>query len=457
MGDNRIMEKIQLQKNQVYEITITSLGQEGQGVGRIGDMVVFVDEMLPQETGDIKIIKVQKNYAIGKLLKLKVQSSDRAEPPCPVYGKCGGCSMMHLRYPAQLAAKRERVASALQRIGGIPDAQSMVRDTLGAKEVYHYRNKAQYPFGGFYQKRSHFKVCTNQCLLQSPVADGIKNLVEAFVLDEKISIYQEERGKGLYRHTVIRQGRRTGEIMVILVINGKVFPKLQHLKEALLCAYPGIKSILINQNTRQTNVILGPESTLVYGRDFIEEQLLGLTFKISAHSFFQVNTHQAEVLYRTAILYADTQPEDTVFDLYCGTGSIGLCFARQVKELIGIEIVEQAVQDAVENAKRNGIENASFFAGKAEEVGPKLIAMGKRADIVILDPPRKGCDAGLLHSVARMAPRRIVYVSCDPATLARDVAILAEEGYLPQKAQPVDLFCQTHHVESVVLLTKVHK
>lgn len=451
---------IPVEKNKTYEVFVDALGSSGEGIGRLDGFTVFIEGALPGETVRMLMLKVKKSYGYGKLLEILTPSSERREPRCPVARQCGGCQLQSLSYGAQLAYKARKVKDDLERIGRLEGIS--VRDTLGMETPWRYRNKAQFPVGrrtggscaiGFYAKRSHRIVETPVCFLQDACNDEIVRIVREFIEEYRIPPYDEERHAGLARHILTRIGKKSGEIMVCIVINGNSLPHSAELVERLRVV-PGLASVVLNVNKEKTNAILGREIIPVWGKPTISDELDGLSFEISPLSFYQVNPVQTEALYRKAVELAGLNGTETVLDLYCGIGTMSLFFARKAKQVLGVEIVEQAVADAKANAKRNGIENAEFAAGAAEEIVPGWVRNGISADVVVVDPPRKGCDAQLLETILQIAPEKIVYVSCNPATLARDLAVLAESEYHVKDVQPVDMFPMTAHVETVVLLQK---
>jgi 23S rRNA (uracil1939-C5)-methyltransferase len=453
------------EKNKNYITEITGMTHEGQGVGRIDGFAVFVDGALEGEQAEIKIIKLNKSYAVGKLINVLRSSPDRTAPFCGAYKRCGGCSLQHMDYKAQLIFKKKLVSDSLERIGGLKNVA--VHDTIGMDTPFNYRNKAQFPVAavngniitGFYAARSHDVIQSEKCGIQDVISDRIRKVVGSFICEKGISVYDEKTGRGLVRHIMTRVGFNTGEVMVVLVINGSSLPHADELVRLLTKAGENgdsgegvVKSIYLNMNTKNTNVILGDKNILLYGSETITDTIGKYKFNISPHSFFQVNPVQTEVLYRKALEYAGLTGTETVFDLYCGTGTISLFLSEKAAKVIGVEVVEAAVDDARKNAVINGVSNAEFFVGEAEKVVPDLYGKGLRADVVVLDPPRKGCDESLLQLLADMQPDRIVYVSCNPSTLARDLKFLAEHGFNIQEAQPVDMFPWTSHVECVVLM-----
>ena len=447
------MEK--LRQDQIYTGTVEGYSSEGLGIVRLNGAVVFVPGAVRGERVDLKITKVMKTAAAGRIVKIHKHSPERAEPECPYYGRCGGCDFQHLTYPEELWAKRQRVQDAITRLGG---SDVEVEDILGAKDPTHYRNKSQYPVGadgaiGFFQERSHKVVPVERCLIQPEAADQTAGAVRTWMRRYKISAYDETSGKGLVRHVYVRVNRK-GESLCCLVVNGKGVPREPELVALVRAAAPGTVGVLINSNTRRGNVVLGDRYRTVWGQDFLMDTLRGLTFKLSVPSFYQVNPAQTEVLYGKALEFAALTGKETVLDLYCGIGTITLCMAGSAKRVIGAEIVPEAIEDAEENARRNGIENAAFFCGDAADVAARLEADGLRPDVVTVDPPRKGLAPEVIHSVAAMGPDRVVYVSCDPATLGRDVKLFAEAGYVLRRACAVDMFPGTRHVETVALLTQ---
>ena len=451
-----------VEKNEVYTLEIIDIGTNGEGIAKIDDFVIFIPDAVTGDLVDVKMLKVKKNMAYGKVIQMVRPSENRSETLCPITGKCGGCQLQHINYESQLEWKRKKVYNAITRIGGIKDVQ--VEPTLGMENPYYYRNKAQYPIRkigdeiqiGFFASRSHRVIDWDRCVIQDARCEEIIKAVKAFLQEENISIYDETSHKGLVRHLIIKTAYYTKEIMVALVINGNKLPKSEKLI-AKLEVIPEIKSLLINQNKRQTNVILGDEVEVLKGKDYIIDQIGDLSFKISLLSFFQVNPLQTKVLYDKALEYAELTGEETVWDAYCGIGSISLFLAQKAKKVYGVEIVEPAIVNARENAALNQVSNVEFFVGKAEEVIPEEYQQGIVADTIVVDPPRKGCDTKLLDTLVEMSPKKIVYVSCDPATLGRDLGYLVERGYCVEKVQPVDMFAHSTHVETVVLMTKVEK
>lgn len=448
-----------LEKNQTILIDITGFTSEGGGVGHFEGMAVFVPGAAKGDRVQCLIIKAKKNYAIGKILKIVKPAKIRTTPDCHVFPRCGGCVFRHIRYSAELELKHQRVQDAFSRLGHIDIPPEPI---VGADDIDRYRNKAQFPVRkdggmvsiGFFAERSHRVVDCHNCLLQPAEFETILDLFADWIQQEKITVYDETAHAGLLRHIYIRKAFATGEIMVCAVVNGRALSAQESLIQKLI-TLPAVKSIAVNYNTEDTNVILGSKYDILWGSEFIEDELCGVRVRLSPLSFYQVNRAQAEKLYQKAAEYAGLTGKETVIDLYCGAGTIGLSMARQAKRLIGVEIVPEAVKDARENAANNGIQNAEFLCADAAEAAVTLQKRGIAADVVILDPPRKGCEPELLETVAQLAPQRIVYVSCDPATLARDCALLSEKGYRVQELTPFDLFPRTAHVECVVSMSRV--
>ena len=445
----------QLKENSIYTGTVEGYSSEGLGIVRLDGAVVFVPRTVRGEEIDLRITKVMKTCAAGEVVKLRKASPERTKPECPYFGQCGGCDFQHMSYTEELRAKRQRVQDALTRLGGT-DLQ--VEEILGAKDPTHYRNKSQYPVGpggtiGFYKARSHQVVGVDCCLIQSETSDKTAKAVGDWMRRYKISAYDERTGKGLVRHIYVRVNRK-GESLCCVVANGKQLPREPELVAFIRAAAPRTVGVVLNTNTKKGNVILGEKYRTLWGQDFLMDTLCGLRFKLSVPSFYQVNRDQAEVLYGKALEFAGLTGEETVLDLYCGTGTITLCMAAKAKQVIGAEIVPPAIADAKENAARNGIENAEFFCGDAADIAAKLEQDGLRPDVITVDPPRKGLSPEVIVSVAAMGPERVVYVSCDPATLGRDVKLFAELGYQAVRACAVDMFPGTRHVEAIVSLQR---
>lgn len=453
-----------LQKNQILTLRIERLSSDGSGVAHSADgEAVFVPGTAPGDEARVRIVKDCGRYAFGILDELLTPSPDRIPVDCPVAGPCGGCSLRHLDYAAELRAKQESVLDAFRRIGGL---EVPVLDILPSPDVDRYRNKVQFPVGidkngvpciGFYAGRTHRIVPCPDCKLQPSVLNEIGNALCAFFAQQGIRPYDEQSGKGLVRHIFLRRGAHSGQIMVCLVCTRAKLPHAEQLCTALRGQFPAISTILLNVNAKNTNVILGSENHILYGPGYIEDTLCGVPVRLGPLSFYQVNTLAAERLYGVAAQYAQLTPDDTLLDLYCGMGTIGLSMAGQCRELIGVEIVPEAIESAKANAARMGKAVAAksrFFCADAGQAATQLAAEGLHPDIVMLDPPRKGCDEATLSAVVRMAPRRVVYVSCNPATAARDAAWLEQNGYHAEKVQPVDLFPRTKHCECVIALSK---
>ena len=454
-----------LQKNQILTLRIERLSSDGSGVAHSADgEAVFVPGTAPGDEARVRIVKDCGRYAFGILDELLTPSPDRIPVDCPVAGPCGGCSLRHLDYAAELRAKQESVLDAFRRIGGL---EVPVLDILPSPDVDRYRNKVQFPVGidkngvpciGFYAGRTHRIVPCPDCKLQPSVLNEIGNALCAFFAQQGIRPYDEQSGKGLVRHIFLRRGAHSGQIMVCLVCTRAKLPHAEQLCTALRGQFPAISTILLNVNAKNTNVILGSENHILYGPGYIEDTLCGVPVRLGPLSFYQVNTLAAERLYGVAAQYAQLTPDDTLLDLYCGMGTIGLSMAEQCRELIGVEIVPEAIESAKANAARMGEAVAAksrFFCADAGQAATQRAAEGLHPDIVMLDPPRKGCDEAPLSAVVRMAPRRVVYVSCNPATAARDAAWLEKNGYHTEKMQPVDLFPRTKHCECVLLMSKV--
>lgn len=450
-----------LSKNKEYIVDIVDIGQGGVGIGKYEGFTVFVDGGLVQDKIKVKITKSKKNYAVGDMIEIIEKSPFRVARKCSEnLRQCGGCQIQELDYQKQLDIKTNEVKQVISRIGKLDDV--VIHDTLGMEHPFRYRNKAQFPIQkkdnmpviGFYKKKSHDLISTDECIIQHEVNDKIIKIIKTYIRAYNASIYDEKTHKGLLRHVVTKVGFTTGEVMIVLVANGKKLPYLKELASVLKENIPGFKTLVVNVNTQKTNVILGKENIVAYGDGMIRDYIGELVFEISPLSFFQVNPLQTEVLYNKALEYANLGENDTVFDIYCGIGTISLFLAQKAKKVYGIEIVEDAIKDAKRNAKINNMDNVEFYVGKAEEVVPKMYKEGKRANVVVVDPPRKGCDEKVLDTIISMQPDRVVYVSCNPSTLARDLAYLNERGYKCHEIQPVDMFPHSVHVENVAWLSK---
>ena len=453
--------KDNFKKNDLVTLEITDLGSSGEGIGKVDGFTLFVKDALIGDVIQAKIIKLKKNYGYGRLMEIVIPSPARVEARCLKARACGGCQIQPLDYEKQLEYKENKVGGLLERVGKIRDY--VMEPIIGMEEPWHYRNKAQFPVGkdkdgkiitGFYAGRTHSIVPLDKCFIQHPLNEQIMSIVQRWMEEFNISSYDEVSHKGLVRHIFTRIGKYTEEVMVCLVINGKKIPKEAELIERLK-QIPGIKSICLNVNRENTNVILGKDIQCLWGQPYITDKIGEISYRISPLSFFQVNPIQTQKLYATALEYAGLTGKETVWDLYCGIGTISLFLAQAAKKVYGVEIVPEAIRDAQENARLNHIENAEFFVGKAEEVLPEQYEKnGVYADVIVVDPPRKGCDEKLLACMVQMAPETIVYVSCDPATLARDLNYLSNHGYKVKKVRCTDMFPHSVHVETVVLLSQ---
>lgn len=448
-----------ISKNEEYEVEIIDNGYNGEGIAKIDGFTVFVPNAIKGEVVRILIVKVLSSHAFSKILEIEKKSEFRQEIDCATYKRCGGCDLRHIKYEQTLKMKQNAVQALVNKT---LKNKIEVKETLGMENPFFYRNKAQYPVGvnkegepiiGVFANRTHEVIPIKNCLIQNPKSEAIAKFILEFIKEKNISIYNEKTGKGFFRHIVIKVGIKTNEIMCIFVINGKKFPYEEELVEKLKQNYPEIKTIVKNINMKNTNVILGQENINLYGNGYIEDVLGEYKFKISPLSFYQVNPKQAEKLYNLGIEMAEVSKEDTVFDLYCGIGTISLFIAKYAKKVYGVEIVEQAIKDAKQNAKINNIENVQFIAGDTKIVLEDLIYnKGIIADIVIFDPPRKGLDNNSINNILKIKPKKIVYISCNPATLVRDLALF-EELYEVKTIIPVDMFPFTKHVETVTVLT----
>ncbi len=448
-----------LKKNDIVTVEITGYGSSGEGIGRVQDLVVFIPYTVMGDVAEVRIVKVLKSYCYGKMERLLSPSEHRVKPPCDVFGMCGGCQVMQMEYQEQLNMKRQIVQDCISRIGKLDCA---VEKPIAAQQLYRYRNKIQIPVGtgkdgglvaGFYRSGSHDIVPHDCCLIEPESAELVKQAVLKWMRLYHIIPYEEQKRKGLLRHIYIRVAEGTGELMLVLVTSQKKLPYKAELLQGLEKLDVEVTTVVQNIQPNPTNVVLGKENIVLAGDGKIRDEVDGLQFLISPGSFYQVNTQQMAKLYQTAIQLAQIQKSDTVFDLYCGTGTISLFAARQAKKVIGVEIVPAAVQDANENMHINGISNCEFHLGDAAEVTRRLYDKGERADIILVDPPRKGCSPEAVQLLVELAPKKIVYISCNPATLARDLAQLEKQGYCTKRIQPVDLFIHSVHVETVVLLS----
>ena len=446
---------MELAKNQEHTVTIEGYGEGGMGVARIDGRVVFVHGALRGEKCRVLILKTLKSVAFAKVLEVLEPSSERITPDCPYFPRCGGCTYRHIRYEEELRLKKQRVQDNLSRIGG---SDVTVEEILGAQDTLRYRNKAQYPVSkdgavGFYRARTHEVIECERCLLVKPVADAAAEALREYMQSCRVAGYDEKTGRGLVRHLYVRSNA-AGESLVCVLVNGDKLPKEDRLVTLLRDACPKCTGIVLGTNTKKGNVILGDRYRTLWGSDRLEDTLCGKTFRLSVPSFYQVNRVQAERLYAKAIEFAGLTGQETVLDFYCGAGTITLALSDHAKKVLGAEIVPEAIDDARENAARNGVKNAEFFCGDASDVAKKLARENLRPDVITVDPPRKGLAADVVESIAEMQPGRVVYVSCDSATMARDVKRLADLGYTAQRACAVDMFPRADHVETVVLLSK---
>lgn len=456
-----------IEKNKEYILDIIAEGYEGEGIAKVEGYPIFINGALKGEKVKVKIVKVKKNYAYGKLEEIIESSIDRVEPKCSNFKRCGGCSIQHMNYKKQLDFKWERVKDCISKIGGL--SRDLVKYPLGMEEnPYRYRNKVQLPIGkvngevviGFYASRSHNIIDIESCLIQDDVADKVRDITKKWIVKNNIEPATRDGefySDGILRHIMIRRGFKTGHVMVVLVSTTKEVPNIKEFIEEISSSITDVKSIVLNVNSKNTNVILGEECITLYGEDNIQDYIGEFKFNISPLSFFQVNPVQTEVLYNKALEYAGLSGNEVVFDAYCGTGTITLFLSQKAKNVYGVEIVEPAIINARENAKLNDVENVEFFVGKSEVIIPQLINDGIKADVIVVDPPRKGCDIKLLEAIGKTNVEKIVYVSCDPSTLGRDLKILDELGYKTIEVQPVDMFPQTSHVETVCLMSRKEK
>lgn len=453
-------------KNQIVTVTIEDIGNEGEGIGKLNGYPLFIKDTVIGDQIRARLTKLKKTYGYARLEEILIPSKDRVEPVCPLAKACGGCTLQHLSYEKQLEYKNNKIKNCLERIGKFQDISSKMEPIIGMEDPYYYRNKAQFPVGldkdgvlvtGFYAGRTHTIIDTTHCYIQAKVNEDILKKVISFLKSNNIKPYNEETHTGLVRHILTRVGFVTGEIMVCLIINGDDLPKKKELI-ASLQEIEGMTSISFNVNKEKTNRILGDKVVNIWGQPYITDYIADVKYQISPLSFYQVNPGQTKHLYQQALEYADLTGNEIVWDLYCGIGTISLFLAQKAKKVYGVEMIPQAIDDARNNAKINNMDNVEFFVGKAEEVLPEQYAKNQiHADVIVVDPPRKGCDESLLETIVKMRPEKVVYVSCDPATLARDLRYLADRGYEVMKVRGVDQFGHSGHVESVVLMSRVDK
>ena len=447
-----------VQKNEYIDVLFEDLTHDGAGVAKVEGYPLFVPDGLPGEKAKIKVIKVNKGYGFGRLMEITEASPYRVEPECPIYKECGGCQLQHMSYEGQLKAKEKQVSDVLQRIGKLENVK--VHPVLGMENPWRYRNKAQVPIGeyeggligGFYQQRSHQIIDMKACIIQQEKNDEVVKGVKEICNINGVRAYDEQKHKGELRHIMARYGLKSGEVMVVLVTRTNELTGKKKIIEEIVKTIPGVKSIVQNINSKKTNVIFGEETRVLWGEEVIYDSIGDIKFAISARSFYQVNPEQTKVLYDKALEYADLTGEENVIDAYCGIGTISLFLAQKARKVYGVEIVPEAIEDAKKNAELNGISNVEFAVGEAETVIPEWYENGVVADVLVVDPPRKGCDDKLLQTIINMKPKKVVYVSCNPATLARDLRVLEDGGYQTVEVQPVDMFPQTMHVECVAQL-----
>ncbi|MEK5108826.1 23S rRNA (uracil(1939)-C(5))-methyltransferase RlmD [Cytobacillus sp. FSL K6-0129] len=448
-------QTLPVKKNDYIDVTFEDLTHEGAGVAKVDGYPLFVPNALPGEKAQIKVLKTSKGYGFGKLIETYEESPFRVTAPCPIYKECGGCQLQHLSYEGQLLAKQKQVRDVLTRIGKLENVT--VHPTLGMSDPWRYRNKSQVPIGeheggligGFYQQRSHQIIDMKSCLIQQEKNDEVIQKVKDICNKNGVRAYDEQRHKGDLRHIMARYGLVTGDVMIVLVTKAKDLPNRKKIIADITENIAGVKSIVQNVNPKKTNVIMGDETRVLWGQEVIYDYIGDVRFAISARSFYQVNPEQTKVLYDKALEYAALTGKEEVIDAYCGIGTISLFLARKAKSVFGVEIVPEAIEDAKRNAELNNITNANFAVGKAEEVIPAWYEKGHKADVLVVDPPRKGCDEALLQTIIDMKPKKVVYVSCNPGTLARDLRVLEDGGYRTVEVQPVDMFPQTTHVEVV--------
>lgn len=451
-------QTLPVKKNDYIDVTFEDLTHEGAGVAKVDGYPLFVPNALPGEKAQIKVLKTSKGYGFGKLIETYEESPYRVTAPCPIYKECGGCQLQHLSYEGQLLAKQKQVRDVLTRIGKLENVT--VHPTLGMSDPWRYRNKSQVPIGeheggligGFYQQRSHQIIDMKSCLIQQEKNDEVIQKVKEICNKNGVRAYDEQRHKGDLRHIMARYGLVTGDVMIVLVTKAKDLPNRKKIIADITENIAGVKSIVQNVNPKKTNVIMGDETRVLWGQEVIYDYIGDVRFAISARSFYQVNPEQTKVLYDKALEYAALTGKEEVIDAYCGIGTISLFLAQKAKSVFGVEIVPEAIEDAKRNAELNNITNANFAVGKAEEVIPAWYEKGHKADVLVVDPPRKGCDEALLQTIIDMKPKKVVYVSCNPGTLARDLRVLEDGGYRTVEVQPVDMFPQTMHVECVAQL-----
>ncbi|AGK52123.1 23S rRNA (uracil(1939)-C(5))-methyltransferase RlmD [Bacillus sp. 1NLA3E] len=444
-----------VQKNDYIEVDFIDLTHDGAGVAKVDGYPLFVANALPGEKAKIKVTKVNKGYGFGRLIEVIEKSQYRVDAPCPIYKECGGCQLQHLSYEGQMVAKEKQVREVLTRIGKLENVK--VHPVLGMEEPWRYRNKAQVPIGdqeggligGFYQQRTHQIIDMKTCLIQQEKNDEVVQIVKEVCNRFGVRAYDEAKHKGTLRHIMVRYGLVTKEVMVVLVARTSDLPNKNKIVMEIVEKVGGLKSVILNVNAKKTNVIMGDESEVLWGEEVIYDYIGEIKFAISSRSFYQVNPDQTKVLYGKALEYADLRGEETVIDAYCGIGTISLFLAQKARKVYGVEIVPEAIEDARRNAELNGIVNAEFAVGEAETVIPRWYESGVQADVLVVDPPRKGCDEALLRTIIEMKPKKVVYVSCNPATLARDLRFLEDGGYKTVEVQPVDMFPQTMHCEAV--------
>lgn len=451
-----------MEKNKIYRAEIIGYSGDGSSIARIHDMVVFVPGGAVGDQCDIRIVKIAKNYAFGRIERIIIKSKHRVEPECPHAAKCGGCCYWHISYEEELHAKAKKVQDAIQRIGGVSMEPEAV---CGSETIYHYRNKAQYPVGakddkiitGFYRARSHDIIPIDCCLIQTELADDLAKCVRDWMQEYHVAPYNETSHTGLIRHIYVRSGFATGQVLLCLIVKSPKLPAVGELIQAARKTVPGLCGVVLNINKKTGNAILGDRYITLWGNDTLEDILCGNRFQLSPAAFYQVNRAQAEKLYEACLKYAQLNESQTALDLYCGAGTITLALAREAKEVIGAEIIPQAVENAKLNAKLNYIKNARFICADAGQAASQLAEEGTKPDVIVVDPPRKGIDQATIDAIGRMQPKRIVYVSCDPATLARDIKLLRQKKYQLKRYKVFDLFPRTAHVETVCLMSRREK